>query len=174
MPESKSVVLKALRNQGWQIEEDNSAFQLPKPIKTRYAVLPEELMQFLSGLKSCTNAGQTAWFLCQDDFTGQTDSDWKWNEFETMLLGWAETEQERNRIIRFWDNHFPFLLSVHTGYAFFAITLMPDELGQVVHGLMEYGIEEVSFIAASFGEFLSLLLAGTFPVEVGIAKQSAT
>lgn len=66
----------------------------------------------------CANVEQTAWFLCQDDFAGCGDSAWHWDEFERMLLEWAKTGQERNAVVAFWNSHFPFLLSVRTGYAF--------------------------------------------------------
>lgn len=85
-----------------------------------------------------------------------------------MLLEWADTEQEKGKITRFWDTHFPILLSVSTGYAFFAICVGLESPGQVVHGLLEYGVEETTAVAVSFSNFCSLLLAGQFPAETGM------
>ena len=166
-------VLEDLRQHGWVVEASEIAsFNLPERLKTRYHVLPPALTEFLVGLTVCSNAEQTAWFLCQADFEGQSSSAWHWNEFELMLREWAETEQEKSEITRFWDTHFPILLSVSTGYAFFAICVGSEKLGQVVHSLLEYGVDETTAVAASFGEFCSLLLAGQFPAETGIDSRN--
>ncbi len=171
MHSARQSTLGALSRQGWIIEEnDTTAFKLPGHLKSRYPVLPTELTTFLSGLVVCSNAEQTAWFLCQSDFEGQAASAWRWNEFELMLLEWAEAEQERIEITRFWDTHLPILLSVSTGYAFFALCTGLEKSGQVVHGLLEYGVNETSIVADSFNEFCLLVLAGAFPAETGIAK----
>lgn len=163
--------LEALRQQGWIIEEnDTAAFSLPEQLKIRYPILPLELTEFLSGLAVCSNAEPTAWFLCQADFEGQAASAWRWNEFELMLLESAEMEQEKIKIVQFWETHFPILLSVSTGYAYFVVCVGSEKNGQVVQGLLEYGIDEVSTVAKSFNEFCSLLLAGQFPAETGIAE----
>ena len=165
-------VLKGLHQNDWIVETNEIAsFDLPGPLKTRYPVLPVAVTEFLAGLAVCNNAGQTAWFLCQADFEGRSSSAWRWNEFELMLLDWAETEQEKGEITCFWDVHFPILLSVSTGYAFFAICVGLESFGQVVHGLLEYGIDETTTVAATFSDFCSLLIAGRFPAETGIDNE---
>jgi hypothetical protein len=85
---------------------DDSSYR--QELRVRYPVLPQSLTEFLAGLKVCANVEQTAWFLCQDDFAGCGDSAWHWDEFERMLLEWAETGQERNAVVAFWNSHFPF------------------------------------------------------------------
>ena len=171
MLSAKHPILEALYQRDWIVEEnDATAFKLPEQLKIRYPILPLELTEFLSGLAVCSNAEQTAWFLCQADFEGQGASAWRWNEFELMLLEWAETEQEKSEIVRFWNTHFPILLSVSTGYAFFAICVDSEKPGQVVHGLLEYGVDETATVAGSFNEFCLLLLVGQFPAETGIAE----
>lgn len=164
-------MLKAFKQQRWVVEENEvAAFNLPEQLKIRYPVLPRELTEFLAGLAVCSNAEQTAWFLCQADFEGQAASAWRWNEFELMALDGAETEREKSEITKFWDMHLPILLSVSTGYAFFAVCVASERSGQVVHGLLGYGIDETSTVANSFDEFCLLLLAGQFPAETGIAE----
>ena len=73
-------------------------------------------------------------------------------------------------MVAFWNSHFPFLLSVRTGYAFFALCVGAEKLGQVVHGLLEYGVDETTVVADSFEELLSRLVAGEFPAEVGESR----
>lgn len=165
MVQTKDTILSALRAHGWQIKEDRTQqFELPPALLVRYPILPQSLKEFLTGLTVCANAEQTAWFLCRDDYHSQSDSSWRWNELELMLLEWADTKQERDEITAFWDRHYPFLLSVRTGYAFFAVNLAS---GQIVHGLPENGVGETTVIAASFEEFLAQLLAGEFSAEIG-------
>lgn len=177
MHPSKRQVLQALKGQGWLVEEDGSAvLELPEPVRSRYPALPASLAEFLGGLRVCANAWQTAWFLCQEDFAGRAEAEWRWNEFELMALNWFPAEQEqqeREAVVNFWDSHFPFLLSVYTGYAFFAVSLRPETKWQVVRVLLESGEEDAVTVAASFEEFLPLLLAGQFPAEVGDAKPAA-
>lgn len=168
LSEMKEAFLNTIQTQGWTVERDpNAPFRLPESLQVRYPAFPVSLAEFLGGLKVCANKGQTAWFLCPDDFRGESASEFRWDEFEQMQLVWADTNDDKKAVISFWDDHIPFLLSTHTGYAFFAMALDGNRAGKIVHGLLEYGLDEAAIVAESLAEFLAFVLAGKFPAEVG-------
>jgi hypothetical protein len=153
-------IFEQLQAAGWHVAlNETQTFNLPEQIQNRYPRIPFELSEFLSILKFCTNPNQTAWFLCESDFYGSNDSAYRWNEFELMELELAAQDNDsiwKSQTQQFWDNHFPFLLSVKTGYAFFAVDLHAENYGAIVHGLAPE-FREVSEVAKSFQEFLNLL-----------------
>lgn len=156
----KTATLAVLQNAGWHVEIEEGKFQLPAPLQQRYPHLPESLINFLSGLQRCGNAADTAWFLCQADYEGTNEVAFRWNEFELMELEWASLDSDASwqaKVREFWDKHFPFLLSVRTGYSYFAVSLEEHNYGAVVHGY-ELEFLEVSEEAASFEAFLVSLL----------------
>lgn len=57
----------------------------------------------------------------------------------------------------FWSDHLPFILSVHSGYAFYAIRTAVERFGEVVEGC-EPIFEEACVVAASFSDFLKRFL----------------
>jgi Uma2 family endonuclease len=66
----------------------------------------------------CANKDETAWFLCENDFNGVSDSAYRWNEFETQSLEAAEGDELwKTQILDFWRYHFPicFPRSLATG-----------------------------------------------------------
>ena len=158
---NRTEAIQQLRQLGWTIEEGAaSRFELPPAISARYPRLPEALTEFLSGLSTCTNRDQTAWFLCKHDYCGTSESAFRWDEFEQMSIEAAAADNDktcRAEIRGFWDIHFPFMLSVQSGYAFYAVCTSPDRFGHVVEGC-EPMFEEVSLVARSFPEFLRRFL----------------
>jgi len=164
----RMAALQRLAERGWSFETVIGVpFELPSELRSRYPLLPSALALFHNDLKSCWNKGQTAWFVCRDDFAGASESEWRWNEMEEMMLVWAENEAEKATITAFWDAHIPVLLSTHSGYAYFAMCLQPEKAGQIVHGLLESSLDETATIAQSLPEFLTMLAAGKFPDETG-------
>ncbi len=153
---NRAAVIAQLRDQGWNVEiEDGRPFRLPDIVAERYPRLPDSLADFLSGLTQCANRSQTKWFLCQCDFEGRSDSAFRWDEWEQLSLDAARGDASYISEIRsFWDSHFPFLLSVHSGYAFHAVCTSPDRFGQVVEGF-EPAFEEVLTVAESFESFVA-------------------
>jgi len=167
-PDEKEAILTGLQAKGWKIEQDPAiTFDLPPDLKERYPKLPPEMIDLLDGLKSCVNVGQTAWLLCRDDFRSESELEWRWDEFEQMQLVWAEGEEDERRIRAFWDTHVPVLLSTHTGYVFFAVSLNPGSFGQVVHGLLENGNDEAEIVAGTIHELLTQVIDGRWPAEMG-------
>jgi hypothetical protein len=155
---NRADVIRRLRQQGWAVvERTYRPLQLPPELAARYPNLPAALAEFLGGLSSCENETQTAWFLCEDDYTGTNSAAFRWDEWERMSLEAAADDPRLASLVpAFWDVHLPFLLSVRDGYAYFAVRTAADGFGRVVTG-REPEFEEASQVAGSFEEFLTLL-----------------
>lgn len=149
-----------LARTGWTIEWADSPVSLPKAILDRYPRLPDSISAFLCSLRVATNADETAWLLCGSDYAGVSAAAFRWNEFELLALAAAEGDSDWQREIRsFWDRHFPIVLSVKKGYAYFALRLDGPDGGSVVHGY-EPEFEETEVVASSFSEFLLAVARG--------------
>jgi hypothetical protein len=97
---------------------------------------------------------ERAWLLTSADFHGN-ESAYAWNEWEKQSLEAADTDEEwRNSIVQFWDGHFPVLMSVKSGYAYWA--LEHRNCAVVCGEEPEY--EEPSPLARSGDEMLELLV----------------
>ena len=164
---NRDEVLSVLRQSGWKVTASPDAeFILPDEISQRYPSVPREILAFLSCLQLCTNPDETAWFLTRSDFEGAGGSAFRWNEFECMSLDAADGDPQWQSDIRsFWDSHFPFMLSVKSGYAYFAVCLTPEKLGTVVSGC-EPEFEEASEVSTSFAEFQEVLCQAVQTPEV--------
>ncbi len=97
------------------------------------------------------------WLLTVQDFCGETNSMFAWNEWELQSIEAAEDDDDWIKQIRsFWDRHLPLAHSVEDGYAYFA--LKPDH--SIVFG-REPEFEETEPVAAIFSQFLEGLADGT-------------
>jgi hypothetical protein len=89
--------------------------QLPGEIVQRYPWLPKACRELLTETKAAVSPSNTAWL-------NLGGSAFAWNEWERLSLKAAADDRAlSSRIIRFWDDHFPLLMSVKSGYAYFAI-----------------------------------------------------
>jgi len=160
----RTAVISQLRARGWTVKEGaESSFQLPAAIAARYPNLPTTLLKFLSGLAECIDGTETIWFLCQSDYEGTSESAFRWDAWEQLSLEAAEGDPAWiAEIRRFWDHHFPFLLSVKDGYAYYAVCTAEDRFGQIVEG-REPEFEGTSPVADSFKDFLAKLGADEIP-----------
>jgi hypothetical protein len=158
----RAEIIRRLQKQGWNVtKRPGRSLRLPPEVTARHPKLPESLTKFLGGLSSCENQTQTAWFLCEADYSGMSGSAFRWDEWERMSLEAAVDDRRlREAVSGFWNEHLPFLLSVRDGYAYFAVRTADDGYGQVVSG-REPEFEEASAVASSFEEFLSLLADGS-------------
>ena len=94
------------------------------------------------------------WFICYDEFIGNSDIAFKWNEFESMSLEAAEEDLTWKEDIKFfWDNNLPIIMSVANDYAYYAI----NSNGEIVLGT-EPEFEEVKKTANSFEEFVNMIM----------------
>lgn len=159
----RTEFLHRLKARGWKVGEEEEGpcrFQVPIAIAARHLNLPEDFVEFLSGLGSCVSADETTWFLCRSDYEGRSDSAFRWDEWEQMSIDAAEEDADDLAVVRgFWDEHLPFLLSVGDGYAYYAIRTASEGFGRVVEG-HEPMFEEASVVAESFSEFFVQLIDG--------------
>jgi hypothetical protein len=162
---TKRDILDQLQAHGWKIEAGGDwTFQLPPDIAIRYPKLPAFLVEFLSGLSLCANSTETTWFLCQSDYEGRSNSAFRWHEWEQMSLNAANGDsRDVAEIRKFWDSHFPFLFSVHSGYAFHAVCTSSTKFGEIVAGY-EPAFEEAISVAETFEKFLTMLANGTIAI----------
>ena len=173
-------VFDALVAAGWTVRERapenalSAADLWPAKLRARYPNVPASLTEFLGRIDRCENAAETAWFLTAADYSGKSDSEWAWNEWERQELETFSGDDEQKTAIReFWNAYLPFYLDVGGDYAYFAVRVTesvpkkkpllwflrePPEppRGSVVYGA-DVDMREVSVVAASFPEFLEHL-----------------
>ncbi len=151
------TLVEELRAAGWQIRRAHERRAMPAQLLQRYPRLPSAVSSLLMTLEGCSSPGETAWLLTAPDFLGTSDSAWQWNAFELMSLEFSgDDSDQRDDVVAFWDKHFPVLLSVKTGYSYFAVSLEDSDFGSVVHGF-EPLFEDCVPEAPDFSAFLSRL-----------------
>lgn len=162
--------LDALRRHAWRVSAPVAeAPSIPAGITARHGALPEALVALISTYSTCADHTGQCWLvstedLCKDETEHVADAvvgdgePFRHDEFERMSLDAANGDESWTASIRgFWDRHFPFLLSVHGEYQFFAMALEGDERGAIVYG---YGpeFEAVEPVASSLDDFLEQVL----------------
>lgn len=150
--------IKWAKINSWEIKEkENNNINLCDEVLGRYKKIPHEYLEFLKNVEQCISANEKSWFICENEYNGNSDIDFKWNEFEILSLEAAEDDIEwKNQIKECWDKHLPILMSVNGGYSFYAIDITNEE-GSIVSGC-EPEFEEVEKVADSFLEFLDLII----------------
>lgn len=149
--------LAVLRSFGWEVVLRNEGnLELGEEFKARYGNIPDDYLEFLKRVALCANSPSNVWFLCEGDYNGSAGHAFAWNEFEMMSLEGTELDENSlDKIRNFWREHFPFMLSVHSDYAFLAICVSGGNYGAVVAGYAPE-FEEVFMVCDSFGEFIKL------------------
>lgn len=92
------------------------------------------------------------WFLSTDDYTCSTMDGFAWNEFETISLDAASTDEERAAVTDFWTEHLPILLSVRGHHSYLAVR--GD--GAIVHG-EEPEFEQTRVVASDLEKLLEMI-----------------
>ena len=150
--------LKNIEEGGFIVERRESPKELPAELLKRYKNIPLEYLSFLQQFKQITNQEDTSWFNSIEDFDGETDTDFKWNDFELQSLEALEDDEEETEKARnFWNNHIPILMSV-TEYEYLAICLESSRYGEIVHGI-EPEFEETTKICDNFEQLITLMKA---------------
>ena len=151
-----SALFNALRKRGWVVTERPSPVALlPDDLAARYPTVPSEVVDFLGRLETCHNADESVWFMTPDAFRVRGDEDaFHWNEYERMSLESEKGDAESAvRIRRFWDDHLPIVLAVHSDYDYLAVRVAEPNVGAVVHGFAPEW-ESPFEVARSLGAFL--------------------
>jgi len=145
----------AIRN-NWQVEISSIEQEIPKEAFCRYAMLPEDYMNFLKHIITLSDETDTGWFLNVDDFKGTNlDTEWQPCSFEDISIEAADGDDELiAEITVFWNEHIPIFFCLANGYEYYAIRLSD---GSVVNGI-EPEFEETSVVSASFKDFLKKIM----------------
>ena len=150
-------ILDRLRQAGWTVGVTERALALPRAVAQRYPKIPDEAAVILSQLDVCVSPDEKSWVLGASDYAGTGGAAFRWNEWEELSLDAAgEHDKWRDAIRRFWDAHFPFFMSVATGYEYAAIRVVDPGFGGVVQG-REPEFEETTTVAEDLVAFLGQL-----------------
>ena len=154
MKREYEMVLENLARAGWKAERLPRRRRVPREILTRYPGMPSDYREFIEWIRNVDSPDDKAWFVTSSIFSGTTDCAYAWNEWEKQSLEAAEANRPlAKRIRKFWDRYLPVVMTVKSGYAYFALDL---KTGKIVHG-EEPEYEETSPFAASLKELFSLL-----------------
>jgi SMI1 / KNR4 family (SUKH-1) len=145
--------LEALKSKGWRVElwDGETPPALDSSFTLRYPRIPADYVKFLEHVKLCENADETVWFLCLNDYSGTSDSEWAWDAMEQTYLEDEDDETRRAEVVEFWNRHMPFMFSIGGEYAYLAFRISD---GAVVEGYED--LTEATERAKSFEEFMRL------------------
>src|SRR5262249_18478895 len=122
MSEELFMRLGRLERVGWKVKRLARSCALPRAIIERYAWLPREILDLVSAIDVAHSADERAWVLSASDTCGTSASAFAWNEWERLSLAAAgDDDSWKHEITSFWDGNFPLVMSVRSGYAYFAI-----------------------------------------------------
>jgi len=155
-------LLKALAQRSWVVELADQAPAKPSCIAERYPSLQADVVDVLSQATRCSSRDEQSWLLTFQAFQASPLQGFRWNQYEMMALDAATTEGERDAISRFWDEHFPFLLSVRADYDYLAVRLSD---GGIVHGCAPEW-ELPSVLVPSFSAFVERVTVGVASGEL--------
>ncbi len=146
------------KENNWNLIEKNEiSLKLKDDVALRYKSISSEYIELLKRVKQLISPSEKTWFLCEDEYNGNSDIAFKWNEFELLSLEVVEDDDEwKSEIISWWDEKLPIVMSVDGGYSFYAIDLSNNK-GTIVKGY-EPEFEEVEEVASSIEEFFELIM----------------
>jgi len=151
-------MIEALKNIGFIVTERMERKKLNSDFLNRYPYLPADYQEFLQRFQIITNGSDNAWFNSIEDFNSESDSGFRWNEFEMMGLEALQDDEESCDMIRqFWDNHIPVIMSVKDGYRYLSIDLSSENYGKIYCGVEPEFEESAEFVCDSFNLLLKML-----------------
>lgn len=171
-------MIEALKNIGFVVTERLERKELSSDLQNRYSELPADYQEFLQRFQTITNESDNVWFNSIEDFNGESDSGFRWNEFELMGLEALADDKESCDMIRlFWDSHIPILMSVKDGYQYLCIDLSPENYGKIYYGVEPEFEDSAEFVCDSFnrsmitGTIISIRTTCTQPLHTMIWKR---
>jgi len=150
-----------LNKNEWHIELNDKKFNVSSnEVLNKFNCLPQRFVELLERCRTIESNDATIWFLCGGDYKTDSGDAFKWNEFELLSLDAAQGDEKReNKILNWWSDKLPIILSVRDGYSFYAIDLGSDS-GAVIRG-EEPEFEEAHVVADSFDSFLKKIMDKT-------------
>lgn len=151
-------MIETLRNGGFVVKERTEANELSSAFLQRYNNLPADYLKFLDKFQLITNKDDNVWFNSMEDFNGESDSGFRWNEYEIMSLEALEDDEEAcNEIRHFWNTHIPIAMAVEGEYQYLCIDLSPENYGKIYYGVEPEFEDSADFLCSSFNQLLELL-----------------
>jgi len=148
--------LKNLEVGGFIVVQRKTPKELPAELLKRYQNIPFEYLTFLNQFEQIRNQKDTAWFNSTEDFNGESDTDFMWNDFELQSLEtFKDDDKAVEKVQNFWNSHIPILMSI-TEYEYLAICLESSRYGEIVHGV-EPEFEETTKVCDNFEQLMTLL-----------------
>lgn len=150
-----SRLLDQISALGWTAERETS-HESASVLEARYAWIPDSVRDFLSETRALCSPDEKVWINTCAHINGRSGFAFAWNEWELLSVQAAREDQDEllaGRIAAFWDEHLPVLMSVKSGYAFFALT----KDGRIVRG-EEPEFEETIPLADGFEEMLRMIV----------------
>lgn len=153
------------KENGWTITKNpGHDVNLSSSFISRYKEIPNEYLDFLRVVTQCITPSEKTWFLCENEYNNRSDTEFKWNEFESLSLEAAmDDDKWRSEITAWWDHYLPIVMSVDGGYSFYAIDLT-NEKGAIVRGY-EPEFEEVEKAANNLEEFFDFIMSNTIECQ---------
>jgi len=150
-------VLENLPHKGWHVQLQPTPKAVPAFINLRYDWIPTDLRSFVEVADSVVSPDEKSWFITSREISSDSEAAFSWNQWEIDSLEAAGNNlQWKQKIWDFWDNHFTIMMSLKSGYAFFAI--QKSDLA-IVQG-EEPVYEATTKIAGSFLDFLKSIQDG--------------
>lgn len=151
-------MIEVLQNRGFVVKRRTGIKTLSPFFLQRYSNLPADYLKFLNEFRLITNEEDNAWFNSIEDFNGESDNGFRWNEFEIMSLDALEDDKEACKEIRnFWNAHLPIAMAVGGEYQYLCIGLSPDNYGKIYYGSEPEFEDSADFVCDSFNQLLELL-----------------
>lgn len=163
---------KKLEKAGFIVVSRNEEKQLPEGLLKRHPGIPPDYLQFLRQFTQITNAENTAWFLSVEDFRGESETAFLWNEFESQSEeAFQGDAAELESVREFWDKHLPVAMSVKGEYQYLALCLGSENYGAVVYGA-EPEYEDAQKVCDSFAELINLFETAKDNAFISIKQRS--
>lgn len=132
---SNDKFVEALVNLGWIFEESekngsnnrNKLLGIAKGINENYY---DWCFTFIA----LYSPDEKSWFVSADDFNGNTDLAFSWDEFEKISLDSCDNKEEEKNVFDFWRSHLPVLMSTNNGYGYIALKLTGLDSGSFYYG----------------------------------------
>lgn len=88
-----------------------------------YPFLDHDYLKFVASFEICQNSEETKWFLGSKDFfkKASEDSPFTIDTFMNISLDASETKEEKDKVISFWRNNCPIMISVEGSYTLYFI-----------------------------------------------------
>lgn len=152
-----SSALQVLRSLNWSIQTQGTQFDLPPVLRQRYDWVPDEIKSFVCSIFSASTCDDKTWFVSYVELNDESDSAFRWNQWELDSLEAAAGNRSwQSRISEFWDDHFPFLMSVRNEYKYVAVR----KADSFIVGGREPEFEQTVPVSSSFSELFEKIRDG--------------